>query len=247
MANPGSFKEKLLEGAFFRPAWHSIFINPYFINRRSLYRAMKEFAAATPKNARILDVGCGLKPYRDLFASGSYTGIDIQGGGHSDATKHADAYYDGENIPFPDASFEAVICTQVYEHAKDPEKLAREISRVLAPTGRVIVTMPFIYPEHEIPYDFHRFTRYEHMRLMEKIGLESAEIRKSTGLFGTFSQIFVIAIFEGIRFPASALKATLSISVFAPIQIAGLALDGIFGKAGPAMDYIVTASKPLKK
>jgi len=243
MANLRETKRRMLEENFFRPRWYSVFINPYFINRRGIYRAMRDFAAQVPEDARILDIGCGIKPYRSLFASPSYTGIDIEGGGHSDATKHADAYYDGLSIPFPDASFDAAICTQVFEHASDPEKLAKEISRVLTSGGKAIITMPFVYPEHEIPYDFRRFTRYEHARVLEKAGFADIRIRKTTGFFGTFSQLFVVSMFEGIAFPASALKAILTVFIFAPIQIAGLLLDAIFGKAGMTMDYVVTAHK----
>jgi len=236
-------KKRIIEENFFRPKWYSVFLNPYFINRYSIYSAIKDFADNTNENVKILDVGCGLKPYRHLFIAKEYIGIDIQGGGHTDEAKIVNAYYDGLHIPYPDKSYDVVICTQVLEHATDPEILLKEITRVLKPQGKIFLSMPFIYPEHEIPFDFRRFTSFEHKRNLEKNGFEEIKIYKTTGFFGTFGQLFVIFIFESIGFKASIFKTLLSIILFAPIQIISIGLDKIFMKSGPTMDYTVTAVK----
>ncbi len=243
MMNLRALKNKIIDDNFFRPKWYSVFINPYFINRCSLFKAIDNFAKETKADAKILDVGCGLKPYRSLFATENYTGIDIEGGGHTDDAKVVDAYFDGHNIPFPDNSFDTIICTQVLEHADSPEILVKEISRVLEDGGRAFFSMPFIYPEHETPYDFRRFTRFEHKRLLEKNGFNNIAIHQTTGFFGTFGQLFVIFIFEGMHFRAPILKALLSLVIFAPIQIVSLFLDWLGGKAGPTMDYVIIAKK----
>ena len=243
MTNLKLLKENILTENFFRPKWYSVFINPYFINRNSLYTTIRDFAKNTPSEAKILDVGCGIKPYRSLFVSNSYTGIDIAGGGHVDDAKTVDAYYDGYTIPYSDASFDTLICTQVLEHADDPEILVKECARVLKTGGRAFFSMPFVYPEHEIPYDFRRFTRFEHQRLFEKNNFSEIKITQTTGIFGTFGQLFVVWIFEGIPFRAPLLKAVLSFFIFAPIQIIALFLDWVTGKSGPTMDYVITVQK----
>jgi SAM-dependent methyltransferase len=234
-------KENLVEEHFFRPRWYSVFLNPYFINRRSLFLSIKHFASISNENDRVLDVGCGLKPYRSLFKNLEYIGIDIEGGGHDDRAKHVDKYYDGISIPYENASCGVVICTQVLEHASDPEALINEIARVLKPGGVVLFSMPFIYPEHEEPYDFRRYTKFEHMRILEKSGFKDIRIKKTTGFFGTFGQLLVIFIYESIYFKASILKTLLSIFVFAPMQMVSLLFDKIFNQAGPTMDYVITA------
>ena len=100
-----------------------------------------------------------------------------------------------------------------------------------------------MYPEHEKPFDFRRFTQFQHKRVLEKNGFKHIEIQKTTGFFGTFGQLFVIFIFEGISFRASILKTLLSVMFFAPIQIIALALDYSTHKAGPTMDYVIIAKK----
>jgi SAM-dependent methyltransferase len=236
-------KQAFIEEHFFRPRWYSVFFNPYFINRRSILLAIQSFAKQTSPQANILDVGCGLKPYRQFFSTSRYTGIDIAGGGHSDAAKVVDAFYDGHHIPFPDNSFDTLICTQVLEHADDAELLVSECSRVLSPGGQAFFSMPFTYPEHETPYDFRRFTSFEHARLYKKYGFSESAITGTTGFFGTFGQLFVIWIFEGISFRAPLLKALLTALILAPLQILALALDRLCGKRGLTMDYVIIAKK----
>ncbi len=244
MSTLKTIKTRLIEENFFRPRWYSVFINPYFISRISLYNAVRAFAGKTSDTATILDIGCGVKPYRSLFRSPLYTGIDIQGGGHSDDQKYIDAYYDGEHIPFPDSSFEIIICTQVLEHADDPETLIGDAFRVAKPGCRVLFSMPFVYMEHEIPYDFRRFTRFEHVRVMERAGFTDLHIQETTGFFGVFGQLFVVMCFESIRMRAPLFKALLTLCVFGPIMIVSVALDAIFRKPALTLDYIVTATKP---
>lgn len=237
------YKKEILEENFFRPVWYSIFINPYYINRSSLLHEIKIFAQSLDHHKDVLDVGCGLKPYQRFFSVKRYIGIDIEGGGHDDNAKIVDAFFDGKNIPYSSSHFDAVICTQVLEHAEDPVALLEECFRVLRKDGVILISMPFMYPEHEIPYDYQRYTQFQHTKLLTRIGFSHISVRKTTGFFGTFAQLFSIFIFESITFRASLVKTLLSIIVLAPIQSIGLVLDMIFSRPGPTMDYVVTAFK----
>lgn len=238
-----ALKRSFLEENFFRPKWYSVFINPYYINRISLYKEICIFASNIKKNEAVLDIGCGIKPYRNIFNTENYIGIDIEGGGHSDDAKIVDKFYNGKQIPFQGEQFDNIICTQVLEHAEDPNILIRECFRVLKQNGRIFISMPFMYPEHEIPYDYRRFTRYEHKRILEGSGFMLIIIKQTTGFCGTFGQLLSIYIFESITFRASILKTLLSVFVLGPIQVASLVGDFIFRKSGPTMDYVVVAIK----
>lgn len=46
------------------------------------------------------------------------------------------------SLPFPDASFDVVLCTEVIEHTTDPRQAVEELSRVLRPSGILVVTVP---------------------------------------------------------------------------------------------------------
>jgi ubiquinone/menaquinone biosynthesis C-methylase UbiE len=243
METLSKYKDKIREENLFRPRWYSVFINPYFINRYTLYRTIHNFSAALEPHIKILDVGCGIKPYKKLFSDSEYTGIDIRGGGHADTEKTVDAYYDGTHIPFKNETFDVIICTQVLEHAVDAETLIAECSRVLKPNGSLFLTMPFIYHEHEIPYDFRRFTRYGHMQICEKNHLQIENIIKTTGFCGTFAQLFCATLFEALPFKSIIFKILITFIIFSPIQIIGMLLDFITRKYGPTMDYVTIARK----
>jgi SAM-dependent methyltransferase len=110
----------------------------------------------------LLDVGCGEMPYRTcLHPDLSYTGIDVAEA-DAFAMRKSDAVvqFDGVSIPFGDASFETILCTEVLEHAAAPEALIAEIERVLKPGGTLLATVPFSARVHYASYDFNRFTKF---------------------------------------------------------------------------------------
>jgi SAM-dependent methyltransferase len=111
---------------------------------------------------KILDVGCGDMPYRTFLKNAQeYTGIDIpQATAFRMLGGDAIIAFDGVSIPFTDALFDTVLCTEVIEHAVEPEMLISEIFRVLKPGGVLLATVPFSARVHYAPFDFNRFTKY---------------------------------------------------------------------------------------
>ncbi len=135
--------------------------------------------AMSGMNGRILDVGAGEAPWRGwLPADTTYLGIDVEnsddfgmGRARTDVV-----YYDGNEMPFDDASFEGVLCVEVLEHASDPELLLTEISRLLTDGGRLLLTVPWSARRHHIPYDFQRFTPERLKILLVNSGFNQIEI-----------------------------------------------------------------------
>ena len=130
------------------------------------------------KDGKILDVGCGKKIYRNIFLKNEYLGIDVKVSGRKKEEKYADLYFDGENIPFEDNYFDFIICTEVLEHCSNPSKLISEIYRVLKAKGRALITVPFIWGEHEIPYDFRRYTSYGFKKDIKNVGFKIIKFQK---------------------------------------------------------------------
>ena len=134
--------------------------------------AVEVFARSLEPGSEIVDVGCGLQPYRHFFLHTRYVGIDVEASGRKAEEKCADEYFDGIRIPLESESFDAVLCTEVLEHAVDPELLVAEIFRILRPGGHLCVTVPFMWGLHELPYDFRRFTSFGLAKLVSGCGFE---------------------------------------------------------------------------
>jgi SAM-dependent methyltransferase len=111
-------------------------------------------------SGRLLDVGCGNSPFRHLLdpARSEYQGVDVAAAADFGYRNPDTVYYDGHVLPFPDASFDAVLCTEVLEHIPDPTETLREIHRVLKPGGRLLLTIPWSARFHYQPFDYHRYT-----------------------------------------------------------------------------------------
>jgi SAM-dependent methyltransferase len=103
---------------------------------------------------RVLDVGCGAKPYRPLFApyADSYVGVDPVDNPHAELKGFV------EDLPVEDASFDVVLCNQVLEHCDDPAKAVSELRRATAPGGRVLASTHGVMAYHPSPTDYWRWT-----------------------------------------------------------------------------------------
>ena len=154
----------------------------------------KGLAKLAPQaHGRLLDVGCGDKPYQMMFAPhvSEHVGVDyadtFEGSKYAQASK-ADFIYSGDRLPFEDAAFDTVLSTQVLEHTAKPWVLFAEMSRVLKPGGTLIVTIPFSYRVHSEPFDFYRFTSYALASLCEANGLEPMSIQPRGGFWAVIGQ-----------------------------------------------------------
>jgi SAM-dependent methyltransferase len=124
--------------------------------RRPLLRWLEDeasLAGERPTRPRLLDVGCGIRPYERLFTPhvAAYIGVDV-------ANPAADLEGTAEEIPVPDGTFELVLCTQTLEHATDPARAVHELRRVVAPGGRVLVSTHGVQVYHPNPVDLWRWT-----------------------------------------------------------------------------------------
>lgn len=94
----------------------------------------------TPKDGSILDVGCGDMYLAKSLPGYTWTGIDV----NTDTNNGKAVNHDLESFPypFPDASFDTIVCSEVLEHLFDPVKVTKEIARLLKPTGVYILSTP---------------------------------------------------------------------------------------------------------
>ena len=167
--------------------------SPTWAVRAPLAAWLEGQAAAGEGGYRILDVGCGPKPYYPFFArrATEYVGVDVV------ENPVAELRGSVEALPVPDASFDIVLCTQVLEHCDDPAQAVRELRRVTAPGGRVLASTHGVQVYHPSPQDYWRWTHAGLARLFrEHAEWESVEVTPGAGtaaclamLLGTYVEI----------------------------------------------------------
>lgn len=178
-------------------------------------------------SGRVLDVGCGYKPYRDWVPRATeYVGIDVFDGPEVD-----DIIVPGEPWPVADGSFDAVICTQVFEHVADLEFTVGELARALRSGGEAIVTVPFIFGEHNAPHDYRRLSIHGAREALDE-DFEIVEVVRQGGIGSTLG---VMLLEWGW---ASLPKSKLGLAAFAPFLPAWLAACVIVNVSGRAWDRI---------
>ncbi|WP_312311645.1 class I SAM-dependent methyltransferase [Empedobacter brevis] len=162
---------KFIQKEKFHPSFIGFFINHNFLIRKSLRKSLKSNAGLL--EGVLLDFGCGTKPYKFFFvACKEYIGVDYKIEGREEKQKDVDVFYDGKNIPFDNNKFDSILCTEVLEHVFNIDELLMEFNRVLKLNGKLIVTTPFMWEEHEMPYDFARYTTPALKYLYEKNGFK---------------------------------------------------------------------------
>jgi len=140
--------------------------SPTWVVRIALARWLEEQATELAKGepVRILDVGCGVKPYYPFFAgvASEYLGVDVV------ENPAAELLGPVEALPIEDASFDIVLCTQVLEHCDDPAQAVRELRRVTRSGGRVLASTHGVQVYHPSPGDYWRWTHAGLRKLFEE-------------------------------------------------------------------------------
>lgn len=223
------------------PSWIGLFVNPFYFARYGLAKALIKFAPNL--KGCLLDVGCGSKPYEFLFNVQSYVGLDID----IDSVRvrgMADDYYDGKLFPYPNSSFDSLFCSQVLEHVFNPDVFLGEMNRVLRQGGLLLLTVPFVWDEHEQPYDYARYSSFGLRSLLEKSGFKIIEQKKIGGNAALLFQLTNAYLYKVTQKWPKILKLCFVVTVMASINVLGF----IAGRLLPDnpdlfLDQIVLAEK----
>jgi SAM-dependent methyltransferase len=169
----------------------------------------------------LLDVGCGAAPYRGFFDVTRHVTLDWPSSLHR--RDFIDVYASAEALPFTDASFDTVLCTEVLEHLRDPRAAIAEAARVLRPGGHLILSIPFLYGIHERPYDFTRFTEHGLRHLLETHRFEPVHFVERGGslaviadLASKIGQRVGRSALDAARVPRAASDRVLDAAIIAP-------------------------------
>lgn len=186
-----------LKTCYFKPNIVGFFINPFFLTRSRLYFAIVRALRGTQFD-KVLDFGCGEKPYDFLFQQCDYIGVDIETSGHDNTNSNIDIFYDGNVLPFAENCFDLVFSSEVFEHVFNLPQVLFEINRVLTEDGVLVLTVPFAWPEHEQPYDYARYTQFGMEEILTSAGFELEYVEKTGTYISVLGQLFINYIYMRI-------------------------------------------------
>jgi SAM-dependent methyltransferase len=213
-------------------------LDPSHLEHNSILKALMD--AQSYCVGAILDLGCGDRPYSAIMGrhASSYLGTDIS----LDHTPPPDVCSDSLNLPFKDESFDTVASTQVIEHVKNPFIMMREVARVLRPGGHVVITAPQVWPLHEEPHDFFRYTRYALELLAREEGLEIVYVKERGGAIAALGQMCGTLLYD--RFGKRQFQRAIVKLVCVPLLLGCKVLDGLLFMPKLTLGYIMVARKP---
>ena len=131
---------------------------------------------------RLLDLGAGEVPLYGCYRGLVDTATCVDWSHTPHPCRHLDHQLDlNQPLPLGDAQYDTVLLTDVLEHVQRPAQLFGEIHRLLAPAGKLLLTVPFFYWIHEAPHDYARYTAFMLRRFSEDSGLSVEELEATGG------------------------------------------------------------------
>jgi len=161
-------------------------------------------------SGRLLDIGAADRWIEaKLSTNAIYVALDFPATGQDLYGATPDVFADAARLPFANASFDGVVCLEVLEHVADPAAVMLEIARVLKPGGTGWLSMPFLYPVHDAPFDFQRFTEHGVRRDVSRAGLQLTACRPSLHALRSSGLLASLAVAGGVTASPTALAALL--------------------------------------
>lgn len=158
----------------------------------------------------ILDIGAADRWIAaHLPTATSYIALDYPATGNEFYAARPDIFADACSLPIGDQCVDGVVCLEVIEHVPDPALALKEIARVLRPGGRAWVSMPFLYPVHNEPFDFQRFTEFGLRRDVARASLDVISLNRSGHAIRAAGLVMCLAIAGGVHTRKGGLKALL--------------------------------------
>lgn len=168
-------------------------------NENNRDKWLEKTLGGLPSNIRLLDAGAGEQQYKKYCQHLNYVSQDFaqyDGLGNSEGLQTGawsygkiDIVSDICNIPEPNASFDAILCTEVFEHISNPIDAIMEFARLLKPGGILILSAPFSSLTHFAPYYYYTgFSRFFYEKILRDNGFGDINIEFNSGYFDYLSQ-----------------------------------------------------------
>jgi SAM-dependent methyltransferase len=202
---------------------------PHYLVRNRLLKYVTRLAPEL--KGRLMDFGCGTKPYYPLFNVDEYVGVDYENPGHPHANEKIDIFYNGKSLPFPDQHFDSVFSSEVFEHVFNLDEILPEINRVMKGGAKILITCPFSICEHEVPNDFARYSSFALKHLFIKHGFEVVQQYKTGNSIEAIYQLSLTYIHQHItphvrKVPV--VRSAFRFLVYTSMNLTALLLGKIF-------------------
>lgn len=201
----------------------------------------------------VLDIGCGDSRIRDALPDNArYFGLDYPTTIALGYDGKPDILADASRLPIAEACVDTVLLLDVLEHFTQPEQAIAEASRVLRPGGKCLILMPFLYPLHDEPHDYQRWTRHGLRRVLEKHGFRIVEIKETSSPCTTAAALYSMALAKGVldalhRKSPVVLLVALLLAVIPLVNLSGWFTGKIMPQSGiMPSSYRVVASLKSK-
>lgn len=209
-----------------------------YIALKRLDEFYRELGRSVASGSRVLDFGCGEKPYYPYFAhAAEYVGVDSCPGPAVDVVLK-----EGEILPFPDGHFDLSLSSQTLEHVSDPRAVVAELRRVLKPGGRVAVSAPFCFPYHAAPQDYWRFTRSGFETIFKDFA--EVEVRPACSYLETMVILFNIYLSHKTRQWPALERVRQALTLAANLTALAFFSRRASRSGCLTSDFILTALKP---
>ena len=179
----------MLMKEIFRKSW----FHPRYLNSRYSYQIL--LSVKHYVKGRMVDIGCGLRPYQILFQDRvtSYIGIDWPA---SEEKARPDIISDALYLPILRDQADTVLATELIEHLPDPDQFIAEVARILRRDGAFILSVPFLEPLHEEPRDYYRLTPHGLRVILERHGFSLVHLSPKGGLPAVLGSFISQSVYE---------------------------------------------------
>lgn len=144
-------------------------LHPQWLVFRKSRRALRSIGEKC--RGTVLDIGAGARRVESLIPPDcSYISLDYMETAVDWYETRPHVFGDGQFLPFKDDTIDTVLLLDVLEHLPKPDKALAEARRVLRPGGSLHISVPFLYPLHDSPYDFQRWTSHGMKQLAVRHG-----------------------------------------------------------------------------
>jgi SAM-dependent methyltransferase len=207
-------------------------------------------ANAGQVHGTLLDLGAGNQPFRPWYRDKATRVVAIDAA----PAPGLDVLSLASTLPFLNDTFDTILCTSVLEHVENAEATVAEIARVLRPGGQLLMTVPFLYPTHESPYDFWRTTHHGLRSVLHRHGLQVDDMSAQGGPFMLMAHYAILAVVGTLRLAAANLgrfgwivdNRIVNAVIAAPQELlrtrVSIRLTGLSRAA--SLGYMVAARKP---